>query len=201
MIDRDSSDQVDATQIPKIYAFSYGEFLAKPWKRRSGGLGWIKVGYTTKVDVWERIREQTSSSVPSEIKLLWEESAISERGESFRDTRVHQRLIANGAHQVHNEWFEATVDELKIAIAEVKQGRRVTAPESFAMRPEQRRQRRKPSISCGMQKCDLERRLPRINWHWRWAGRSYWSSHTNQQLKIPGGVIWNATKIFRDGSL
>lgn len=139
MIDRDRIDQVGAKRIPKIYAFSYGEYLEKSWERRSGGCGWMKVGYTTKDDVWERIREQTSSSVPSEIKLLWEESAISKHGESFRDTRVHQRLIANGAHQVRNEWFEATVDELKIAIAEVKQGRRVTAPESFTMRPEQRR--------------------------------------------------------------
>ena len=138
-MDRDSIDQDGAKRVPKIYAFSYGEYIEKSWERRSGGVGWIKVGYTTKDDVWERIREQTSSSVPSEIKLLWEERAISEQGESFRDTRVHQRLIANGAHQVHNEWFEATVDELKIAIAEVKQSRKVTAPESFTMRPEQRR--------------------------------------------------------------
>ena len=127
-----------ADQIPKIYAYTYGEFREKTWERRSGGHGWMKVGYT-KGDTWKRIREQTSSSVPGEIVLLWEEDAISDQGEPFRDSHVHKRLIANGGHKVRNEWFEVTLEELKIAIAEVKQGRRVAAPESFAMRPEQRK--------------------------------------------------------------
>ena len=35
--------------------------------------------------------------------------------------------------------LRSELDELKIAIAEVKQGRKVTAPERFKMRPEQRR--------------------------------------------------------------
>ena len=124
-------------RVPKIYAFTYGEYAEKVWEHRSGGSGWMKVGYTTKDDVRERIKEQTSSSVPGEIKLLWEESAVSDQGEPFKDNDVHKRLLANGAHQVHHEWFEATVDELKIAIAEVKKGRTVTRPDNFAMRPEQ----------------------------------------------------------------
>lgn len=99
----------------------------------------MKVGYTTKGDVWQRIKEQTSSSVPSEITLLWEEEAISDQGESFRDSDVHKKIIKKGARKVRNEWYEITLEELKIAIAEVKQGRRVTAPENFAMRPEQRK--------------------------------------------------------------
>lgn len=126
-------------QVPKIYAYTYGEYREKTWEHRSGGQGWMKVGYTTKRDVWKRIKEQTSSSVPGEIKLLWEEDAISDQGKSFRDSDVHQRLITNGGHQIRNEWYEVTLSELKIAIAEVKQGRRVTAPESFVMRPEQQK--------------------------------------------------------------
>ena len=133
---RDSIAQLGAKGVPKIYAYTYGEYRKKTWKRRSGGCGWMKVGYTTK-DVHQRIREQTSSSVPGEITLLWEEEAISNKGEAFKDSNVHRKLIANGGHRERNEWFEITLDELKIAIAEVKQGRRVTAPESFAMRPEQ----------------------------------------------------------------
>lgn len=99
----------------------------------------MKVGLTTKGDVRERIKEQTSSSVPSEVKLLWVEDAISDQGVPFRDSEVHKQIIANGGHQVHNEWFEVSLDELKIAIAEVKQSRKVTAPDSFEMRPEQHR--------------------------------------------------------------
>jgi len=137
-MDRNSSGSVDPKQIPQIYAYTYGEYSEKLWEHRSGGNGWIKVGYTTKEDVWERIREQTSSSVPDEIKLLWVEIAVTDQGQAFRDSSVHQKLTANGAHKVHNEWFEATLDELKIAIAEIKQGRKVTAPERFPMRPEQR---------------------------------------------------------------
>ncbi len=133
---RDSTDQLEEKRIPKIYAYTYGEYREKTWERRSGGCGWMKVGYTTK-DVYQRIREQTSSSVPGEITLLWEEEAISDKGETFKDSNVHRQLIANGGYRVHNEWFEVTLDELKTAIAGVKQGRRVTAPESFAMRPEQ----------------------------------------------------------------
>ena len=136
---RDNTDRFEARQGPKIYAFTYGEYADKEWQYRSGGYGWMKVGYTTKDDVWQRIREQTSSSVPGEVKLLWEESAVSDQGEPFRDSDVHKRLLINGAHQVHHEWFEATLDELKIAIAEVKRGSKVARPDSFLMRPEQRR--------------------------------------------------------------
>ena len=99
----------------------------------------MKVGFTTKDDVWDRIREQTSPVVPGEVELLWEESAVSEQGLSFKDSNVHKQLIANGGHRVQNEWFEIRLDELKIAIAEVKQGRKVIAPDRFKMRPEQRR--------------------------------------------------------------
>lgn len=123
-------------QAPKIYAYTYGEYCEKIWEHRSGGHGWMKVGYTEK-DVAQRVKEQTRGSVPGEVKLLWEEDAISDHGQPFKDNEVHKRLIKNGAHKVHNEWFEATLDELKIAIAEIKQGRRVAAPENFEMRPEQ----------------------------------------------------------------
>ncbi len=135
---RDSTAQLGAKCVPKIYAYTYGEYREKTWERRSGGCGWMKVGYTTK-DVHQRIREQTSSSVPGEITLLWEEEAISDKGETFRDSDVHDRVTANGGYRVRNEWFEITLDELEIAIAEVKRGSKVTAPNSFKMRPEQHR--------------------------------------------------------------
>lgn len=135
---RNSADRLRGKRTPKIYAYTHGEFREKTWERRSGGRGWMKVGYTTK-DVHQRIKEQTSSSVPSEIILLLEEEAISDQGEPFRDGDVHKKIIKRGARKVRNEWFEVTLEELKIAIAEIKQGRRVTAPESFAMRPEQRK--------------------------------------------------------------
>ena len=134
---KNPSKSSQSVRTPKIYAYTYGEYHNKPWEHRSGGRGWIKVGYTTKEDVWERIKEQTGASVPDDIILLLEEKAITDQGESFTDTKVHRKLIANGAHRVHNEWFEADIDEVKIAIAQIVQGRNVTAPESFDMRPEQ----------------------------------------------------------------
>jgi len=121
----------------KIYAYTYGEYQEKDWERRSGGRGWMKIGFTTKEDVMVRIKEQTRSSVPEEPFLLLVEDAVTVGGESFKDSKVHHQLIANGAHRVHNEWFEATVNELKIAIAQIKQGKNVTAPDNFVMRPEQ----------------------------------------------------------------
>lgn len=124
--------------VPKIYAYTYGEYHEKTWEHRSGGLGWMKVGFTTG-DVRKRVKEQTSSSVPGQVRILWEENAVSDQGVKFSDSDVHKQLIANGAHRVQNEWFEITLDELKIAIAEVKKGRKVTAPRNFKMRPEQRR--------------------------------------------------------------
>ncbi len=135
---RDSTNSSKSRRIPKIYAYSYGEYLVKTWEHRSGdGKGWMKIGYTTKENVMERIQEQTGASVPIKITLLLEEIAVTDDGQSFRDTDIHQQLISNGGHRVHNEWFEVSLDELKIAIAEVKQGRKVTAPENFRMRPEQ----------------------------------------------------------------
>jgi len=134
---RKSSSSPHSMRTPKIYAYTYGEYQNKPWEYRNGECGWIKVGYTTKEDVMDRIKEQTGASVPDDIILLLEKRAITDQGESFTDTKVHQKLMKNGAHRVHNEWFEATPDELKIAIAQIVQGRNVTAPESFEMRPEQ----------------------------------------------------------------
>ncbi|MDE2769985.1 MAG: GIY-YIG nuclease family protein [Bacteroidota bacterium] len=135
---RGSKEQSGTRGVPKIYAYTYGEYCENTWEYRSGGSGWMKVGFTTG-DVRKRIKEQTSSSVPGQVRILWEENAITDHGVPFRDSDVHKQLVANGGHQVHNEWFEVTLDELKIAIAEVKQGRRVTALYSFKMRPEQRR--------------------------------------------------------------
>jgi len=134
---KNSSNPPRSVRTPKIYAYTYGEYQRKPWEHRSGGSGWIKVGYTIKEDVWERIKEQTDASVPDDIVLLSEERATTDQGELFTDTRVHKKLIENGAHRVQNEWFEVTIDELKIAVNQIVQGRDVTAPESFEMRPEQ----------------------------------------------------------------
>ena len=106
---RGSKEQSGTKGTPKIYAYTYGEYREKTWEHRSGGSGWMKVGFTTKDDVWDRIREQTSPVVPGEVELLWEESAVSEQGFSFKDSNVHKQLIANGGHRVQNEWFEIRV--------------------------------------------------------------------------------------------
>ena len=108
---RGSKEQQETKRAPKIYAYTYGEYHEKTWEHRSGGSGWMKVGFTTKDDARERIREQTSSVVPEEVKILWEENAVSDQGAPFRDSDVHRQLIENGGHRVRNEWFEITLDD------------------------------------------------------------------------------------------
>ncbi|MCY4232142.1 MAG: DEAD/DEAH box helicase family protein [Bacteroidetes bacterium] len=164
----------------KIYAYTYGEYKDKEWQSRKGH-GWMKIGFTSKENVMSRIKEQTSSSVPEEPVLLLEEDALTDQSQSFTDKKVHKQLIANGAHRVQNEWFEATVDELKIALAEIKQGRKVTAPERFQMRPEQKEAVKRTAQYFRLQKDDQAR-------HFLWnAKMRFGKTFTTYQLALEMG--------------
>ena len=132
---------------PSIYAYTYGEPGSRIWKRRSGGRGLIKVGFTTG-DVRSRVLEQMRPAVTDEPRILFDEAAISNDGSStFSDKEVHRVLESIGASRiqyesspgVNSEWFEATVDEIRIAYNTVRQGKSIVAPNDFAMRDEQQR--------------------------------------------------------------
>ena len=139
--------RLDVQRRPMIYAYTYGENAARQWTHRTGGQGILKVGYTTR-DVRERVAEQLKTVVIDRPKILFEEAAITEDGVAFSDRDVHARLSANGASRLRiggkedgtrSEWFEATLEEVKVAYEEVRRGVKVNVPNNFAMRVEQKR--------------------------------------------------------------
>lgn len=104
--------------------------------------GYIKIGYTER-DVNERIQEQLHTSAIS-YKILYQESSICSDGTVFNDKDVHKILKRNGFLQLNqgkdrNEWFNCKVEDVKVAINELKTGVRHSRDRiySFKMRPEQ----------------------------------------------------------------
>lgn len=87
--------------IPMCYAYSTPEI-----KRHDG---WVKIGYTEKQDVSERIRQQTHTADVLAVEE-WRGNAIFEdgSGEYFKDTDFHAYLRKNGIEysgEEKNEWF------------------------------------------------------------------------------------------------
>jgi len=87
--------------IPMCYAYSTPEIQKH--------IGWVKIGYTEKQDVDERIKQQ-AHTVDVEVKEEWRGNAIFEdgSGEYFKDTDFHAYLKKNGIEYdsaKKNEWF------------------------------------------------------------------------------------------------
>lgn len=104
--------------------------------------GYIKVGYTDR-DAETRINEQMHTS-GLKANILYTESAMCSDGSIFTDKDVHRILRRRGFHQMNegsdrNEWFQCSVDDVKSAIIELKQGIVTDASRTatFKMRPEQ----------------------------------------------------------------
>lgn len=108
--------------------------------------GYIKIGYTDRENVEERIKEQAH---PGTIKheTLFVESAMREDGTVFTDKDVHsllkrkgfKKLIFNG--DTNNEWFKCEKDDVLTAIREVTYYARYDGNRTldFKMRNEQQR--------------------------------------------------------------
>lgn len=132
--------------VNRIYAYTVVGKDAEPWERVSGqtrasGTGLIKVGQTTKRSARERIKQQLGTAYPNldGVEILLDEPAAREDGSEFTDHEVHAALVAAGIRRPEGEWFEATLDEVKAAINQVRSGVpfEPTRTESFPMRPEQ----------------------------------------------------------------
>lgn len=107
--------------------------------------GYIKVGYTDRDDVEQRIKEQLHTSALSH-KTVFVEDAMRADGTCFTDHDIHRILKRKGKKQLNfgedrNEWYQCTVNDLKNAVIELKSGRRVeeNRVNAFEMRAEQRR--------------------------------------------------------------
>lgn len=138
--DLKSDDDIFAPlNVPKIYAYTTEQYAEEPWQDGSG-FGLLKVGFTTRENVEDRISEQWPTQMPKqpwEVKLV--DVAQSEVVGDFADHQVHKALIDMGRRRVNGEWFECTVDDVKNAIAQIKTGESssVSRQHRFSLRPEQ----------------------------------------------------------------
>lgn len=105
-------------------------------------LGKVKIGYTTKKNPLERIKEQYGATVSSKevpYKFLWKTEAIKEDGSHFTDKAVHRVLKEQGFEHYH-EWFVCSLEDVKSAVLTIKKGieNEEKRSEDFKMRPEQK---------------------------------------------------------------
>lgn len=113
----------------RIYAYTVLGKDAEPWERTVGethstGVGVIKVGQTTKASARARIKQQLGTAYPNldGVSILFDEPAVRADGTEFTDHDVHHTLVAMGIKRPGGEWFEATLDEVKLAINTVVAG-------------------------------------------------------------------------------
>jgi len=130
----------------RIYAYSVLGKQDQEWERtvrqsRVTGTGLIKVGETTKPTARTRIKEQLGTAYPDlvGVTILLDEVASREDGTEFTDHDVHAALVAAGVVRPGGEWFECTLDEVKVAINQVRTRQELGSKrtQSFGMRPEQ----------------------------------------------------------------
>ena len=128
----------------RIYVYSAPGYDTE-WTRTTGsttvtGCGRYKVGYTGRQDPRVRIKEQTGTLYPGGdgIVIHIDEPAVRDDGTSFDDHAVHKVLDAAGVQRT-SEVVEATLDEVKAAIAAVRSGLAYdpSRTQDFGMRPEQ----------------------------------------------------------------
>lgn len=126
---------IDRKVFPQIYAYRDESFP-----------NYIKVGYTTRQDVNERIKEQYVNRPRDTYKLLWFDDAMREDGTTFTDKEVHEVLEKNGFRRLRNkedgtktEFFECKIEDVQRAYEAVKKYEinLSSARFSFKMRQEQ----------------------------------------------------------------
>lgn len=120
---------------PQIYVYTLPEVPSHQ--------GYLKVGFTDRPDVEERINEQLHTASLKHNTLLIE-SAMRADGTCFMDHDIHAVLKKKSFKQLNdgsdkNEWFQCSIEDVISAILEVrddiisKENRTAT----FKMRPEQ----------------------------------------------------------------
>ena len=129
----------------RIYVYSAPGYDV-PWTRTVGsstveGQGRFKVGFTGRKDPRVRIKEQTGTLYPGGdgIVIHIDEPAVRDDGTGFDDHAVHKVLDQAGI-QRQSEVVDATLDEIRAAIASVRANRPYDPGRTadFDMRPEQR---------------------------------------------------------------
>lgn len=119
---------------PMIYAYE------EPDNEQVSGL--LKVGYTAKQTVQERISQQFPIKKPGHTPYIIhvEESAMRADGTAFTDKDVHRLLHRKGFYNPGGEWFRCNADDVRRAVRALRRGEEGDwmRTETFGMRPEQR---------------------------------------------------------------
>lgn len=143
-ISKSFSEYVQEEKRPQIYAYTTSYYKDIPWsgQKEGEGKGLIKVGYTARKDIRERIWEQigTATAKREDVEIIFERDAIADDGEFFTDKEVHKVLTGKGFRRMKgNEWFECSLADLENAFLEVKTGKPADTNirNDFKMRPEQ----------------------------------------------------------------
>lgn len=132
----------------RIYAYTKSPERNKRWKRGDArGVGLVKVGESKAGTNEKRIAEQnrTAAGVNPEVEtFILEEEVRSPDGRWFSDKALHRVLEGAGVRRVArdntgNEWFEATIEEVRAAIVALRKGTEVDFQrwQNFEMRPSQ----------------------------------------------------------------
>ena len=103
--------------------------------------GLLKVGYTTKKNVEERVAAQYPVVQPDKqpYKIVFTESTMREDGSYFKDIAVHKKLEESGFDNVGGEWYRCSADDVKYAVLSLKNRieNKERRTENFKLRPEQ----------------------------------------------------------------
>ena len=118
---------------PKIYAYSDSHPQYE---------GLLKIGYTSRKTVQERVKEQYPILSPGKktYTIHLDAKAIKNDGSSFIDKDVHKILERKGFSNPKGEWFRCTVEDVKTAVNNLVNGdSEITErTKSFPLRPEQK---------------------------------------------------------------
>ena len=118
---------------PKIYAYSDSHPQYE---------GLLKIGYTSRKTVQERVKEQYPILSPGEktYTIHLDAKAIRNDGSSFIDKDVHKILERKGFSNPKGEWFRCTVEDVKTAVNNLVNGDSEISEriKSFPLRPEQK---------------------------------------------------------------
>jgi L-rhamnose mutarotase len=100
--------------------------------------GLLKIGHTTR-DVKTRVEEQLKTAGITNYTIHVDESAERYDGSLFRDFEVRKALQEKGHEVVRLEWMRCSVDDVKNAITELRNGRTYSGTHhaDYKMRTEQ----------------------------------------------------------------
>lgn len=162
---------------PQIYAYSLDSSPNE-----------IKVGFTTKADVRDRINEQLKTSNQS-YRLLYYADAIKNTGDTFDDRAVHKWLIDHGATRVpYKEQFKTTIGrrpeiftdctekDVEAAVKSIITGKDYSANRTndYSLRTEQREAIDKTKAYFTKQKIAEPSKVPKFLWNAKMRfGKSY----------------------------